>query len=487
MTVFESASALPRSTPEQQGISSSAILKLIDALENQVHELHSFMLVRHGYVVTEAWRTPYGPTFPHQVFSLSKSFTSTAIGLAVAEGFFSVDDSILSFFPEVAATEVGALFSTVRVRHLLTMSTGQSMDTWTAMVEHRDGNWLKGFFEVPVSYEPGSHFVYNTGATYMLSAILQKATGLKLIDFLKPRLFDPLGIEGATWAESPQGVSAGGIGLSIRTEDIARFGQLYLQKGRWNGQQIIPEAWVTTASTKQISNDGHPNPDWSQGYGYQFWMCRNQAFRGDGVFGQYCIVLPEQDAVLAITSGIDIFDMQTPLDLVWDHLLPAMGDAVLPSDPDGQGALQSRLKTLSLPVPQGRPTTSTADQVSGRTYRCDPNELHIEAITPQFSDGTCTFVLKTQDGEETIVIGFENWKQGSVRLFRQNLLFDRTLTASIGAWVSDDTYTAVICLYETPFYHRWTCHFMDDGLMVEVGINVSLESMKPVVLTAFRT
>jgi CubicO group peptidase (beta-lactamase class C family) len=487
MTLLESASALPRSTPEEQGISSAAILRLIDALENQVHDLHSLMLVRHGHVVTEVWRTPYGPAFPHQVFSLSKSFTSTAIGLAVAEGFFSVDDPILSFFPEVAATDAGALFSAVCVRHLLTMSTGQAMDTWSAMVERRDGNWINGFFEVPVTYEPGSHFVYNTGATYLLSAILQKATGLMLIDFLKPRLFDPLGIEGATWAESPQGMSAGGIGLSVRTEDIARLGQLYLQKGRWNGQQIIPGAWVTTASTKQISNDGHPNPDWSQGYGYQFWMCRHQAFRGDGVFGQYCIVLPEQDAVLAITSGIDIFDMQTPLDLVWAILLPAMGDAALPSDAVGQGTLLARLKTLSLPVPQGQPISSTANQVSGRTYVCEPNELHIETITPQFSDVGCTFVIKTPEGEETIASGFGNWKLGATRLFQQNMLFDRTPAASIGAWVSDDTYAAVICLYETPFYHRWTCHFMDDDLMVEVGINVSLESMKPILLTAVGT
>jgi CubicO group peptidase (beta-lactamase class C family) len=474
---------LPRSTPEQQGIASAAILKLIEALDKQVHELHSLMLVRHGYVVTEAWWRPYGPTFPHQMYSVSKSFTSTAIGLAIEEGFFSVEDPILSFFSEESVTESGAGFAPVRVRHLLTMSTGQAIDTWTAMVDRRDGNWIKGFFEVPVTCEPGSHFVYNTGATYMLSAILQKATGLKLIDFLKPRLFDPLGIEGATWAETSQGIGAGGIGLSIRTEDIARFGQLYLQNGVWKGQQLIPASWIRVASTKQISNEGHPNPDWSQGYGYQFWMCRHGAFRGDGVFGQYCIVMPEQDAVLAITSGVDIFDMQLPLDLIWEILLPAMRGEALQEDGDGQTALLARLNTLSLPSPQGQRTSPIADRVAGRTFVCDPNPLQIETITPHFSDEGCTFVLKTPDGEETIATGFENWHRGATDLFRQDLLFDRTPIASIGAWVSDDSYAALICLYETPFYHRWTCHFAGDELVVEVGINVSMESMRPLLLT----
>jgi CubicO group peptidase (beta-lactamase class C family) len=484
ITLLENPPALPRSTPEQQGISSAAILKLIEALESQVHELHSLMLVRHGHVVAEAWWQPFAPEYPHQVFSLSKSFTSTAIGLAIGEGFFSLEDPILSFFPDDAAKALGAGFAAVQVRHLLTMATGQAIDTWTAMVTRPDGDWIKGFFEVPVTVEPGSQFVYNTGATYMLSAILQRATGLNLLNFLQPRLFDPLGIEGARWAESPQGITAGGIGLCIKTEDIARFGQLYLQDGLWNGQQIIPAAWVQAASSRQISNEGHLNPDWSQGYGYQFWMCRHQAFRGDGVFGQYCIVLPEQDAVLAITSGIDIFDMQLPLDLIWEILLPAMGAAALPDDANAQATLRSRLKTLSLPAPQGRPVSSIADQVSGRTYVCDPNELQVETITPVFADDECTFVMKTPDGEETIPIGLGNWKRGISGLFRQAVLFDRTPIASIGAWVAEDIFAAVVCLYETPHYHRLTCHFAGDDVMIEVGINVSLESLKPHLLTA---
>lgn len=316
---------LPRTSPESQGIASSDLLQFVVALESQIHEIHSFMLLRHGRVVAEGWWSPYAREYPHLLFSLSKSFTSTGVGLAVAEGRFSIDDSVLSFFPDEALSEVSDFLATMRVRHLLSMSTGQAVDTWSNMVERSDGNWIKGFLEVPVLYAPGTHFVYNTGATYLLSAILQKTTGMKLVDYLESRLFEPLGIEKATWQDSPQGITAGGIGLSLKTEDVARFGQLYLQKGMFGSRQLLSEAWIQEATTSQISNGDDPLRDWTQGYGYQFWRCRHGAYRGDGVFGQYCIVMPEQDAVLAITSGkccfrrwaLSRFPIMSKLRIVW--------------------------------------------------------------------------------------------------------------------------------------------------------------------------
>src|SRR6476659_10029224 len=173
----------------------------------------------------------------------------------------------------------------------------------------------------------------------MLSAAVQKATGQTLLDYLKPRLFDPLGIAKPTWEASPQGISAGGYGLSVRTEDIAKFGQLYLQKGKWNGKQLVPAAWCEEATARQTSNGSNPKSDWDQGYGYQFWRCRHGAYRGDGAFGQYCVVLPEQDAVIAITSGLR--DMQAVLNLVWNNLLPDLKPAALPADATAEKQLRS--------------------------------------------------------------------------------------------------------------------------------------------------
>ena len=164
----------------------------------------------------------------------------------------------------------------------------------------------------------------------MLSAIVQKVTGETVFNYLRPRLFDPLGIENPTWDASPQGITFGGVGLNIRTEDIARFGQLYLQKGQWNGKQLLPASWVETATARQTSNGSDPTSDWDQGYGYQFWRCRHGFYRGDGAFGQYCIVMPDQDAVVAITSGTR--NMPAIMNLVWDKLLPAMQPMPLPAE-----------------------------------------------------------------------------------------------------------------------------------------------------------
>lgn len=475
---------LPRTAPEHQGMSSSAVLQFVDAIEAQIHEIHSFMLMRHGAVIAEGWWSPYNSQSPHLLFSVSKSFTSTAVGLAIAEGRFSIDDSVLDFFPENTPDEVSQLLSSMRVRHLLSMSTGQAEDTWSYMVGRPDGNWIKGFLNVPVLHTPGTHFLYNTGATYMLSAIIQKTTGMKLLDYLQPRLFEPLGIENATWQESPQGITAGGIGLSLKTEDIARFGQLYLQKGKWQGQEVLSEIWVEEATHSQVSKSNGMQIDWMQGYGYQFWRSRHGAYRGDGVFGQYCIIMPEQDAVLAITGGMDIFDMQQPLNLVWDLLLPAMSSDPLPDNPIGYNVLTDKLSNLAMQVVQGKSTSPIASQVSGKTYVLDKNILNIETIRFDFTGSDCTIRVKTNGKDEALPCGYATWLHGKTVLFSQPLLFDNTPTAICGAWATDTTFKMVIRLYETPFFHTVICDFMDDELMIEIQINVSMESLNPILLTA---
>jgi CubicO group peptidase (beta-lactamase class C family) len=476
---------LQRATPESQGIASSAVLQFIDEVERQIHEIHSIMLLRHGKVIAEGWWSPYGHEHPHLLFSLSKSFTSTAVGFAIAEGYFSIDDLVLSFFSDEIPVEASDLLAAMRVRDLLSMSTGHSIDTWSAMVDRSDGNWIKGFLSVPVLHAPGTRFVYNTGAAYMLSAIVQKTTGIKLLDFLQPRLFAPLGIENVTWQESPQGITAGGIGLSLKTEDVAKFGQLYLQKGKWQDRQLLLESWVEQSTSPQISNSDGVQNDWTQGYGYQFWRCRHGAYRGDGVFGQYCIIMPEQNAVLAITSGIDIFDMQQPLNLIWEMLLPAMRPDSLPDNATVQATLSKKLSTLSLMPVQGQISSPIALQISGQTYAADVNELGIETIVFNFNEADCTVSLKTSAGEERISCGYGEWLRGqSSTLFSQPKLFSCTPITTSGAWATEDTFKMIIRQYETPFYHTLVCHFIGDEILIDTQVNVSLESMKPLLLTA---
>jgi CubicO group peptidase (beta-lactamase class C family) len=481
--------ALPRSQPEHEGIPSSAILQFVEALESHMHEMHSFMLLRHGQVVADGWWSPYRPEYPHLLFSVSKSFTSTAVGLAVAEGRLSIDDPILAFFPDERPSEVNDLLAALTVRHLLTMTTGHAVDTWPFLVERSDGDWIKAFLDVPIVHPPGTHFLYNTGATYILSAIVQKMTGMKLIDYLQSRLFDPLGIQNATWQESPQGIAVGGYGLSLKTEDLARFGQLYLQKGRWGNCQILPQAWVEAATSHQVSGSSNATrSDWTQGYGYQFWRCRHGAYQASGVFGQGCLVLPKQEAVLVFTGGIDVLETQQLLDLVWTVLLPAFELDQPAADAGLQDALAQRLSSLALaPVPN-LAALSMPSHVADRTYAVDANALSLETIALDFSRSGCRISFKRPGVEDTLFCDSGEWRPGQTNLFNGLdgpwLSDDPIPVVTSGGWASQDCFAMVVRLLETPFFYSLAYHFMDDEMLLEIRVNVTLEVPKTLILTA---
>jgi CubicO group peptidase (beta-lactamase class C family) len=464
------SAGLPRSSPEAEGVSSSAIQAFIDAADKDIDSLHSFMLVRHGHVVAQGWWAPYSAEAPHMLFSLSKSFTSTAVGMAVAEGKLSVDDPVLKFFPDEAPTEPSANQKAIRISDLLRMNTGQQTEPARKPTEP----WVKTFLAHPVPFKPGTHFLYNTSATYMASAAVQSATGQTVLDYLKPRLFEPLGIENPTWEASPQGISAGGYGLSIRTEDIAKFGQLYLQKGKWQGKQLVPAEWVETATARQTSNGSNPKSDWDQGYGYQFWRCRHGAYRGDGAFGQYCIVMPEQDAVIAITSGVR--DMQAVLNLVWDKLLPGMKSSTLPADDAVRTKLDERLKGLVLRMPEG---SAAAAKAVGKTFTFPANDRKLESLSLEESDCCMTLVARVNGKEQRVECGQGSWKKGRTAWGSM----PAQPMAAAGAWTADGTFTAKLCLSETPFVHMIKVKFTGDEVKYESETNVGFGATKSALLT----
>jgi CubicO group peptidase (beta-lactamase class C family) len=465
------AAELPRSSPEQQGISSSAVRSFLEAADKNIDSLHSFMLLRHGNVVSECWWAPYSAESPHSLFSLSKSFTSTAIGLAIAEGKLRLEDEVLKFFPDDVPSEPSANLKAMRVSDLLRMSTGQQAEP----ARRNDQPWTKTFLAQPVPFKPGTHFLYNTSATYMLSAIVQKATGMTVLDYLRPRLFEPLGIEHPTWEASPQGITVGGYGLSIRTEDIARFGQLYLQKGKWQGKQLVPEAWVEAATARQTSNGSSPKSDWDQGYGYQFWRCRHGAYRGDGAFGQYCIVLPDQDAVISITSGVR--DMQSVLNLIWDQLLPAMKPSALAADEAAHKKLGQFSNKLALRTPEGGVVPA---KFAGRKYVFPTNDRKLESIklVTDGKDDRPTLVAYMNGVERRIVCGQGGWQKGKAAWGR---LPEQPAAAS-GAWTGEDTFTAKLCFYETPFTLTARLKFSGDEVRCQTESNVGFGPTKEAAL-----
>ncbi|MFD5017685.1 serine hydrolase domain-containing protein [Paenibacillus sp. NPDC058367] len=459
---------LSRSLPEEQGISSAAISSFIDAVETQSLGLHSFMLLRHGYVVSEGWWSPYKSDLPHMLFSLSKSFTSTAIGIAVTEKLITLDNSVISFFPEEAPATITDNLSNMTIRHLLMMGTGHVVDTMDTLHKSADGNWVKAFFSVPVEKQPGTHFLYNTGATYMLSAILQRVTGQTLLEYLEPRLFAPLGIHGATWQSCPRGINTGGFGLSITTEDIAKFGQLYLQKGIWNNQRILPEQWINEATSKHISN-GEGDHDWALGYGYQFWRCQHGAYRADGAFGQLCVVLPDQDAVIAITAASN--SIQGILNAVWEHLLPNMKDVPLLEEQALTAKLADQLKNLSIDPPQLQRSSFQEDQLNGITYTLDDNQFSLATISISFNNDEAEVTLITKLGEKNVIrLGRGQWLESFALILEPSM--NRIMSSF--TWTAEDQLQLSLLFVEMPFLITLDIKILENMLILKQRINVNM-------------
>jgi CubicO group peptidase (beta-lactamase class C family) len=463
----QTSEPLSQSTPEAEGISSKGILDFINAAEEQQpNALHSFMLVRHGKVVADGWWNPYNPDSPHLLYSLSKSFTSTAIGLAVSEGLVSLDDEVISFFPDKTPEDPSPNLQEMRIRDLLRMTTGHATDSYRRIQGHPDG-WVAGFLSLPVEHKPGSIFIYNTGATYMLSAILQKVTGQTLIEFLTPRLFDPLEIKTPYWQSDPEGINLGGTGLFVTTKDIAKFGQLYLQEGNWKDQQILPEGWIEMATSLQTSNGSNPTSDWDQGYGFQFWRCRNGLYRGDGAFGQYCIVMDDYDAVLAITSGSG--DMQGILNIVYDHLLPAMQEEALPADEESLSALNNKLESLKINAVQGNPSSDLAAEISGKMYNIHQENSEYSAISFDLASDNKTISMWINGEEQEAPVGYGEMLTGEMVIPG----FGKTTVGTSGAWTSENTYRVFMYHVESPHAIFYTFTFNGNEVAIDSEYNVT--------------
>jgi CubicO group peptidase (beta-lactamase class C family) len=477
---------LPRSTPEEQGVSSAAVLAFLEAIEKSKHEFHSFMMVRHGHVIAEGWWTPYRAKANHMLYSLSKSFTSTAVGFAVSEGKCQVNDTVTSFFPDDLPATVSENLAALRVKDLLTMSVGHATDSTPIITKEQ--NWVRAFLALPIVKPPGSAFLYNSGATYTLSAIVQKVSGQKVVDYLRPRLFEPLGIDGMTWETCPRGINTGGWGLSVQTESLAKFGQFYLQKGVWNGRQILPAAWIEEATTFKIQQ---PPPhdanletakltsDWLQGYCYQFWRCRHHAFRGDGAFGQFDIVMPDQNAVVAITC--ETSNMQAELNLVWDFLLPAMTGNPLPADGPSQERLRQKLAALALALPDGKADSPLAAKISGKTFKTETNPGGTQSVSLRFEGDGCAFTLNDAQGAYPIQCGLGKWTEGVSNM--PGLPAKITVgdlrpckVAASGAWRDENTFEMIWRFYETPHSEIVTCHFDSDKVKIEFLSSITQKS-----------
>lgn len=437
---------LPRSTPEAEGVSPAALLAFFRALD-ELDSVHSLMVMRHGRVIAEAWKKPYAPELPHMLFSLSKSFTSCAVGFACAEGKLSLDARLIDLFPDKLPEHFDEKFERMRIRHLLAMDSGHNHCTMDDMAPAAD--WEKGFFATAPAFEPGTHFCYNSGATYMLASAVVRATGTGLRDYLRPRLFDPLAIAYRDWELSPAGIEVGGWGFYLTTEEIASFAQCLLDHGMRDGKQVIPPGYLDQAISVQSDNSANDQPDWKVGYGFQFWRCRHNAFRGDGAFGQYAIAMPEQDMSLAITSGLR--NMQSVLDRVWEVLLPAAGKSAVP-DPAATEAFRKAAAEWSLPV-----LGSAGKRLPLRRYALAANE-----------PGFATLALASFDDRVELTLDGETLVAGLGRRIDNRLCWrgpSRRMAAS-ARWNSANELELLVSCCETPF--QWTIRVKADDRGVKL-------------------
>ena len=460
---------LPRSTPEAEGISSTALRKFAEALRG-LDSVHSVMVMRHGRVVAEGWKKPYGPETPHMLFSLSKSFTSCAVGFACAEGNLSLDARLVDLFRDKLPECYDPKFETMRIRHLLSMTSGHDHCTMADMQHAPD--WERAFFRTTPVYEPGTHFCYNSGASYMLSAAVVRATKESLCDYLRPRLFEPLGIAPRLWELSPQGIETGGWGFNLTTEEIASFAQCLLDGGRRDGRQVIPAEYLAQATSIQSDNSMNDQPDWKVGYGFQFWRCRHNAFRGDGAFGQYAIAMPEQGIAIAITSGLR--NMQQILDLVWDFVLPAAQNSALPPAAEEESALRQELAAWAMPV-----LTSAGAELPRRIYHLEANDLQFKELSFA-SQGD--HVELSLDGE-TLRAGF-GFQADNLLTWREAL--PRRVAASVRR-ISDREFELLACCYETPFQWHIQLEFGDDTVTLVRRANVCFRTADWPVLRGRRS
>jgi len=439
---------LPASPPSAQGIDAHGIHAFLDTLEAAPDiEPHSLMILRHGHVVAAGWWYPYTPDRLHLLYSLSKSFTSTAAGIAIGEGLVRLDDPVISYFPEFEADITDPRSRAMLVRHVASMASGHMEETLHRAIAVDPDEIVRGFLLIPPDREPGTVFAYNQPATYTLATIVQKVTGQTLTNYLRPRLFDPLGIGEVAWQQYPPGRDMGFSGLHATTDAVARLGQLYLQDGVWQGKRLLPDGWVAEATRPHIANaEQSENPDWQQGYGFQFWMARH-GYRGDGAYGQFCVVLPEHDAVIAMTSAT--VAMQSVLDAMWEHLLPAFGDTPLAGREKADGELAERMSALVLPPAPGEPAPLTEPEAwSGAEFTPDGGTCADQPGLTRVAvgcddDGWSLSLIEDTDRLDLRVGGRTEWTVDPTA---------SVPTAVTGGWTDPDTLAVEIVFLETP--HR---------------------------------
>jgi CubicO group peptidase (beta-lactamase class C family) len=405
---------LPTRSPSEAGVDATGLLRFLDAIDADPRiRPHRLVVLRDGHRIADGTWAPFPADRVQLLYSISKSFTVTAAGFAWQEGLLDLDAPVLSYFPELDADITDPRSRSMTVRHIAAMASGHAQETVDTARGLDPVDLVRGFLLIPPDAEPGTLFAYNQPCTYTLATIVQRAAGMTLVEYLRPRLFDPLGIDDVAWIEEPAGRNIGFSGLHATADAVARLGELYRCGGMWGDDRLLAAEWVELATSRQIATPPVGSPDWEQGYGFQFWMARH-GYRGDGAFGQFCVVVPEAGLVVAMTSESE--PMQPVLDALWAHVLPAIG---VPGDPAADAALAERLAALSIAPPAlgARPSVPDAwtdatfgvANPAGSAFAAPVESVH---VTPGAGDGLWYLGVDDPRGHLDVTFAAGGWVVG---------------------------------------------------------------------------
>jgi CubicO group peptidase (beta-lactamase class C family) len=481
---MKSARSLPtdglhRTKPAEAGVAAAGILDFTRAAASQGLELHTLLVARHGKLAAELYRWPYNATRPRIGHSLAKSFTSAAIGLAISEGYFKLTDRVVDFFPDHLPSVVSDNLRAMTVKDLLTMRTGHAEETSGSRWRAIKTSWIAEFLKIPVVHRPGDVYVYTSAASYMLAAIFTKAVGLTLHEYLRPRLFEPLGITGETWDIGPDGINPGGNGLSCKVTDLLKFGMLHLQKGMWRGVPILPAEWIAEAT--------HPIGD--SPYGYHWVTGPQGEYFAMGLFGQLIAVLPAYDAVVVLTSAI-----ASPVACsgIWVPLLLKHLDSIFPNKIAEDGT-EPQLEACIAELAQPPVLSSAKPQPTPRGtqfYAVENNELDIDQISFLFEEDRCTVRMWYPEGERSILVGIDRWLEGETDIPGAQLHHGYEATPArvvAGAcWRSENLFVMTWIFAEMTFRDTVECEFQNDRLTFGRSVNVNSGAMSLPILHGTR-
>lgn len=410
---------LSAASPESLGISSRDIIDFIHKLESSGTEMHGFMILRHGKVTAKGWWAPFAPGLIHGSQSLTKTVTGAAYGIAEQEGILSLEDRLIDIFPEYAGETTGPYWERLKMRHILTMSAGME-----SMPDVTDPDWKRKFFQMKIVHEPGTAFYYNSIACSMVGACIVKKTGIGLREYLKPRLFDKIGIDNSCirWYRHGDGTENGSGGIVTTTEDNARLMQLFLQGGKWEGEQIISQNWAQFAIRLQNDKIDSPGRPQNLGYGGMMWVM-NDMFYADGAMGQLAVGFPEQDMIISLNQTVSDPDANRKMRDVLFGFASKINESALPEDPVGQAALQKICSCLAIASPKYAPNSPVIPDINGR--RCRVRDGHVSffaedlvifneeyqeevyAFTFRFKQRLLLLTVESESGVHTMCVGMD--------------------------------------------------------------------------------